>query len=397
MTRILLICIGALLLTTCCSCRSNKPVEDAAPEKSTQPDTENAEHTQGSEVPHRESDPPPAVGCAQGECGQDGTGGYCEPCKLGDVTYWYSQHWTLCDEAKRECFMPQADCTDGWCRIPAASFMMGQNPDVEVYGSHDYVLHPQVITRSFQIQRTEVTRKQWLEVMQWINEGTRFEACGEDCPINGISVFDALSYANRLSDKNGFEKCYVLQGCTDPKPGEALECESALFAGPNCTGYRLPSVPEWELAAGAGTDTCFPSGKGKGAPDDCWDGNTAADIGWFCANCEVAYEGCSAHPATGACCGIHPVAQKEPNLLGLYDTAGNVWEMTGSLEHEYGPELALDTGYDPEIMDRVARKGGGYGQPPLSLCTTFTAYVKTNSDGGGFGHNGFRLVRTTGL
>lgn len=64
----------------------------------------------------------------------------------------------------------------------------------------------------------------------------------------------------------------------------------------------LPTEAQWEFACRAGTQTEYFSGDGEDALDG---------VGWYDRN-------------SGDC--SHPVAQKAPNSLGLYDVHGNVWE-----------------------------------------------------------------------
>ena len=105
---------------------------------------------------------------------------------------------------------------------------------------------------------------------------------------SSVSWIDAVSYCNRLSEREGLEPAY------DQKP-ETAELRQG-------NGYRLPTEAEWEYACRAGSLRRYSFG------DDPTDLDRHA---WYLQNSGDQ---------------THPVGRLEPNAFGLFDMHGNVKE-----------------------------------------------------------------------
>ena len=178
-------------------------------------------------------------------------------------------------------------------KISAGKFMMGSEKSENGHYPDEF-FHEVTISKDFLIGETEVTQAQWEEVMG--ADPSHFTGCS-DCPVEMVSWYDAIRFTNRLSEIEGFNKCYVGQG----------QDYSWDFS---CNGYRLPTEAEWEFAARAGTTTVYSLG-------DC----VTTD--------QVNFNGSSPLPDCPA--GQYrgktiPVASLAANKFGLYDIHGNVWE-----------------------------------------------------------------------
>ena len=257
-------------------------------------------------------------------------------------------------------------------RIVPGSFEMGEKGETV----------PVKLTNAFEIMDKPVTQKQWVDIMgknpSKFAKGEHSIVVGSvtvqpDNPVESISWWSALEFANRLSEKRGLTPVYDMsgmefegsaaQGTLEPTSGE-LKINSPDGDFYHAGGYRLPTEAEWEYAARGGMSTTYSFGDNE------------AELGkyaWWYGNSEKH---------------THPVALKRKNPYELHDMHGNVSEW---VQDWYGD---LPGGVDPLRSsfgsDRVIRGGNWYYSAwHLRLADRFRV-------GPGLGGElvGFRLVRT---
>jgi len=207
--------------------------------------------------------------------------------------------------------------------IPKGRFLMG-SPKDEKDREDDEKQHWVELTQPYVMMETEVTQGQYQAVMGENPSGFTGGPEAVQRPVENVTWFDAVKYANRLSQAEGIEECYRIVGT-----------EVSWEKKQGCKGYRLPTEAEWEYAARAGQKTVY-AGSGN-----------ADEVGWHVGN------------SGGQ---THPVKQKNANDWRLYDLSGNVWEWvwdwTGYYEENEQRDPVGPPKADGSGANRVVRGGG---------------------------------------
>lgn len=214
--------------------------------------------------------------------------------------------------------------------VQGGTFRMGSNDGV----ANEKPVHT-VTVNSFYIGKYEVTQKQWREVMGSDPADLYNKGC-DNCPVERVSWNDIQEFISKLNEASGKR-------------------------------YRLPTEAEWEFAARGGI-------KSRGYPYA--GSNTISDVAWYTDNSNSK---------------THPVGQKAPNELGLYDMSGNVWEWCAdSYTGDYSPRSPRSNPDNKMQNSSRILRGGSWDDFP-SYCRVacrfnFTVYSR-NYD------LGFRLIR----
>ena len=192
---------------------------------------------------------------------------------------------------------------------------------------------------------TQVTQKLWRAVTG--QSPSHFK--GEDLPVESVSWFDCILFANMLSEKLGLEKVYEIPKELTLGSSQSDNLAKKVKVNTSANGYRLPMEAEWEYAAKGGENYKYAGS------------NDLNKVGWYKEN-------------SGRM--THPVGKKKSNGYGLYDMSGNVWEWCFD---------AYDSSY------RV-RRGGGWNADAFYCEVSYRGW---NSPSTRFSDRGVRLFRSS--
>ena len=213
--------------------------------------------------------------------------------------------------------------------VEGGTFNMGASPEQEYEALSDEWPAHNVTVSSFSIGRYEVTQDEWEAVM-----GTNpSKNKGGRKPVENVNWSDCQRFIAKLNAMTGKK-------------------------------FRLPTEAEWEYAARGGNKA-----EGHKYPG----GDDITELAWMAANSENE---------------THQVGTKNPNELGLYDMAGNVWEWCANWYLPYTSLMNASRRKQKTAPIRVLR-GGGFKSAPTFCRVSFRGGDKPNVKDIRFG---FRLA-----
>jgi len=268
------------------------------------------------------------------------------------------------------------------------------------------------ITRPYWVRTHVTTVGEWTDVTG-LDPPVVDEGCeGDRCPLVGLAFIDVLRFANAVSERDGLEPCYDLAACGElPEWPSYLHFRERLCPGMpapslDCTGWRLPTGPEWEVASKAGRPGPFACSSKE--VHDVLLGlevfmRGTLDYGPFCPIAHGwtdllrrgDFPGSSATDELD----LHalPVGSLCPNRWGIYDATGNVHQYTWAFSFDEPDRLPAPDG----SIDYAPAPGG---LPHMRGGSFYFSYHTATSDSHRTLNNvpypgaeraiGFRLVRT---
>jgi len=211
--------------------------------------------------------------------------------------------------------------------VEGGTFMMGNGDRGVLYSN--YTPSRKVTVNSFYISKYEVTQKQWETVIG--KNPSKFK--GENLPVETVSWNDAQEFILKLNTLTGKK-------------------------------YRLPTEAEWEYAARGGNQNRAYMYSGS---------NDLKDVAWYNYNSRDS---------------THPVGEKSPNELGLYDMSGNVWEWCYDWFGNYNSNTQTNP-QGPSSGSFRLLCGGGWSSDSQCCHPAYRGFIEPSS---GDSVSGFRLA-----
>ena len=199
-------------------------------------------------------------------------------------------------------------------KVEAGTFYMGAQKDSVIYNNYDEnatswesPVH-EVTVSEFYINKYEVTQNLWKAIMgkhndrvdefdQWEDEFGK----GDNYPAYRISFEEVETFIGKLNEYTGLN-------------------------------FTLPTETQWEYAARGGKDTNYALYAG---------GDNVIEFAWIDENSDKCSE----------------IGKKNPNILGIYDMSGNVWEMCSNWYYDYSTVCDTITSGEAYTGHKVFRGG----------------------------------------
>lgn len=325
---------------------------------------------------------------------------------------------TVCTACTSTSQRPQiADIPEGMVVVPKGIFQMGGK---SAQAEADEFPNRRIEVSAFLLDQTEVTNAQfslfveatgyttvaerpidWEELKKSVPEGTPKPADSVLQP--GSLVFKATQTAVNLSDYSQWWEWRIKADWKHPEGPESdiknrMNHPVVHIAHEDATAYavwakkRLPTEAEWEWASMGGIENAkYP-----------W-GNESAEISFDKANFWQGIFPFQNHEKDGFL-GTAPVKSFPANGYGLYDMAGNVWEICHDKYHANAYGLKGETknpqgptkSYDPSepFLEKYVSRGGSFLCSD-SYCSGYRSSRRIGVDAdSGLNHTGFRCAKS---
>ena len=247
-------------------------------------------------------------------------------------TLRFNAEWTVEDYGIIDLDLP-GGTTMTLRRIPAGSYAMGSPGGERGRDNDENSTHTVTFADDFFMGVTEVTQAQWEAVM--LCNPSRDAGRGAEYPVYNVTWEDVASgEVNFLERLNRY----------------------LISTGQTIGTVRLPSEAEWEYGCRARTgDWRFYFGDSLGCDDyssDCATDGLAgnrSDFMWYAFN------------ANDPSRGTKPVGRKLPNIYGLHDMSGNVWEWCQDWYHlNYSGAPVDGSAWEDPISEYRVLRGGAW-------------------------------------
>jgi uncharacterized protein (TIGR02171 family) len=267
---------------------------------------------------------------------------------------------------------PPVETRNGMRLIAAAGASFLQGAEDSLASTDEKPSFQSGFSYNFWIDTTEVTQQEYSGVTgrQPVPD-TGAVGRGPNFPVCYVSWYDAVLFCNQKSKRDSLDTVYGYISLSRLVNGSVYGI-TGLTINYSRNGYRLPTEAEWEFAGREASSALFITSP--------LDRPYADATAWFSEN-----SGGSSHP----------VAQKQPNRLGLYDMAGNLFEWTDDWKCFYQKRAITNSigGREPDASFERVIKGGSfrdglYTLRPTRRGATYTVGLASAAD-----YIGFRCAR----